>query len=228
MAYCNAVPNRSGGCTHNCARIPSVNSIEDFVSPLPSTRAISFCDVNTFITASDSLQATSRSRSPTVDFIRRKLPAASAATTPLIPRNMVKMLRAIGKATPNGVLPLRRESDSIPSKIFCSDFAPMPSKLRSSPACAAAFNCSSVVIPFIFQNIAAFFGPKLGTLITSNSVTGISRLSFSKNSSLPVLSSSSIFSAIASPTPGISRNLPSRHTSFTSRPYSARVSAALR
>ena len=38
VAYTSAVPNSSGGCTHNCTRKPSLNSMLALVGPFPSTR----------------------------------------------------------------------------------------------------------------------------------------------------------------------------------------------
>ncbi|MDH5507600.1 MAG: hypothetical protein OEZ02_10300, partial [Anaerolineae bacterium] len=106
------MPKRSGGWTHSWARRPVVNSTLDLVAPWPMTRAMPGCSTKACMTAAESGAATSRSISPTVADMRRRLPAASAATTPGTARSKASCSWASGQASRRGVRPVRRASDS--------------------------------------------------------------------------------------------------------------------
>ena len=198
------------------------------MSPLPKTRSTPLRLMKASITAFESLAATRISRSPTVERMRRRLPAGWASTTPFTLFNTLIISCASGYALPNGKRPERRESEAIPSRIAVSDFAPMPGMSRNLPAFAAASNSVSVLMLSVFQINAIFFGPSEGTCSQPAKLSGTSFFNFSRNSSLPVLSNSSIFSAMALPTPGMSANFPSFQYSLASRPSVSKLSAALR
>ena len=138
-------------------------------------------------------------------FQRRKLPAASTLCNSLIWRNFPSHSSAITRALAIGSRFFTSLRALIPVNIRASDFSPMPGSVRNLPVCAADSSNSMFVMPACFQNIAAFFGPRSCTLSNSISPGGTSFSNFCRKSNLPVVSNSWIFSAIASPTPGMAR-----------------------
>ena len=100
----------------------------------------------------------------------------------------------------------------------------LPSGLKR----AAVSRPGRLVIPSCFQNRATFLGPRSGTWSSSTRPGGTSASRRSRKPSRPVVSSSSIFSAMALPTPGMVCSSPALKTSLISRPRASMLSAALR
>ena len=207
-------------------RRPSCSSMLDLFSPCPSTRTTSGWLVKAAIRAGESAQATTRSRSPTVSFKRRRLPAASARCTPGNSRSQASQRCPAVKALPRDMRDPRAASPAMPARMLVSVFAPMPGSVAIFPALAAASRSARVRRPNSFQNRATFLGPTPETRSKSSREGGTSSSRRLRNSSLPVVSSSWIFSVMALPMPGTLGSSPRASRAAASSGRSRRLSAA--
>ena len=187
VAYCRAVPKRSGGCTHNWARRPLLNSTLDLVSPCPATR-------DHVRMADEGLHHRRRiGRRRPAGRCRRRWRAcgagcrrASAAYAGQLPQPGQQLLGERPGPAQRDAVGAPARALRCPAMILASDFSPMPGRSRSLPARAAASSSARLVTPSSFQNRPTFLGPRSGTCSSSTRRGRHLAFSFSRNSSLPV------------------------------------------
>ncbi len=199
----------------------------DFFSPFARTSITLGMETNLSIISFPSATSASMSMSPMVSTLLLKEPPTSILFTPSVFFSSSTISMAIGSATPKGSLSFPFLAISIALIMFSSVFSPNPSNLAILPSLAAVSSSSIEFIPSSLYSLIAFFGPNPWRSIISLNPFGIFFFNFSYSLTLPVKMNSSVFFAIASPTPGISIRAFIPPFLYTSSIGSERVSIAL-
>ena len=147
VKYINAAPQFTAGTARRSTCNPLFKRTLDLVSPETSTLATNGCAQKNSMTGAGCSVATNKSTSPMVSRPRRKLPANSACVTPLMARNCVTKVSAMGMASP------RRERSPAVSRnarfsaMFCNVLAPMRGNFSSAPLASCDFKVAKSVTP---------------------------------------------------------------------------------
>ena len=229
MKCCSRFPYDSGGTTRRSKRSPSAETTVAFVSPCAATSCTHGSSVKKAVSEAGSVAVAITSRSRNVSLRRRTEPASETCTAAGWARSSATAACTAGSPSPSS----RRSVSGFSAwnasalRIFSSDFAPSPARLRSRSPSAAVFSSSSVVTPSSFQIRAAVFGPSPGSrmkLTTSGGTAAFFRPSASIS---PVSTIWTIFSSIVLPIPGSSFALPSS-ASCATEPEVSRIRVAAR
>ena len=146
VKYWSADPNSSGATTRRSTRTPSRRML---ALPLPAsmTSSASSQSAKSSTTVWGSSLPTSTSTSPMVSFQRRSDPASSMRSTASWRRNAPTTRSPRGRASPSRSRWLAWRASGMPSRMFCSVFAPKPLTAWISPALAALSRSSRVLMP---------------------------------------------------------------------------------
>ena len=133
VKYCIAAPYDSSGTTRRSISIPERSRTRCLVSPRARTRSTSGWAASWSIASAESLAVASTSRSPTVSFSRRQLPARVACVTDLSLSKSATIASASGFTSPSKNRLPDADACSMPARIASSVFLPNPLSLAISP-----------------------------------------------------------------------------------------------